>query len=62
MICLVKERGYISTDNDFYQEYKYLVKSFCIINNIYDRQYAPYVVLNEFRKLQVQVGHPHGKN
>lgn len=48
MICLVKERGYISTDNDFYQEYKYLVKSFCIINNIYDRQYAPYVVLNEF--------------
>jgi hypothetical protein len=48
MLSITQERGFISTNHELYQTYKRLVKPFCINNDIYDDQYAPYVVLNEF--------------
>lgn len=48
MLLITQERGFISTNHELYQTYKRLVKPFCISNNIYDSQYAPYVVLDVF--------------
>lgn len=48
MLSITQERGFISTNHELYQTYKRLVKPFCISNNIYDSQYAPYVVLDVF--------------